>query len=118
MNAKRDPACIFCRIVAGEIPATIVSRDEHVIAIADANPQAPVHLLVLPVEHFVTIEETIAARPETAAALFRVAAALGTQGGGAAGFRLVVNTGSDGGQTVPHAHVHVLAGRPLGWPPG
>lgn len=119
MTVPRDSNCIFCKIVNGEVPATFLHRDEHVVAIADRNPQAPVHLLVLPVEHYSDLGAiTAAGRDDVAAALLRVAASLGTDRGGPAGFRLVVNTGADGGQTVGHAHVHVLAGRAMHWPPG
>lgn len=115
---SRDPGCIFCKIVAGEIPATPVYRDAHVLAIEDVNPQAPVHVLVLPLEHYATLGEIVTAgRGDVADALLRAANTLGSQRG-AGGFRLVVNTGPDGGQTVGHAHVHVLAGRPMHWPPG
>ncbi len=119
MTARRDSNCIFCKIVAGEIPSAVLHRDEHVVAIADLNPQAPVHLLVLPAEHYADLGAlTAAGRDDVAAALMRVAVSLGTERGGPAGFRLVVNTGADGGQTVGHAHVHVLAGRAMHWPPG
>jgi histidine triad (HIT) family protein len=119
MVAKSDPNCLFCKIAAGEIPSDTVYRDEFVVAIVDVNPQAPVHLLVLPIEHYPDLGATIAAgRADVANALVRAATALGTERGGPAGFRLVVNTGAEGGQTVAHAHVHVLAGRSMHWPPG
>ncbi len=111
--------CIFCKIAAGEVPAKIVYRDDNVVAIEDLNPQAPAHLLVIPREHFPTVVESIDDGGEAlTAAVFSVAARLGREHGGAGGFRLVVNTGPDGGQTVGHVHVHVLAGRPMAWPPG
>ena len=116
MSSSAD--CIFCKIAAGDIPATMLYRDEHVIAIADLNAQAPTHLLVMPVEHYANVNDFVAdASPEAVAALWRTAARLGREHG-AEGFRLVVNTGSHGGQTVDHLHVHVLAGRPMHWPPG
>lgn len=119
MERSNDPNCIFCKIAAGEIPATVAYRDDLVVAIGDVNPQAPVHLLVMPIEHYADLGAVIAAgRTDVAAALLHAATALGAERGGAAGFRLVVNTGADGGQTVGHAHVHVLAGRALQWPPG
>jgi len=119
MPQRRESDCIFCKIVAGEIPATMEHRDEHVVAVADLNPQAPVHLLVLPVEHYADVGAIAAeGRDDVAAALLRAAAMLGLRHGGDGGFRLVVNTGTHGGQTVGHAHVHVLAGRPMRWPPG
>ena len=109
--------CIFCEIVAGEIPAKIVHRENGVIAIEDVNPKAPVHLLVLPERHAANIVEyTVKGSAHEVASLMETAAALGAKYEG--GFRLVVNTGADGGQTVDHLHVHVLAGRHMRWPPG
>lgn len=109
--------CIFCKIAAGEILANIVYRDHDVIAIEDLNPQAPTHLLVMPIAHHATMAH---ASSDTALAgrLITVASKLGDERGGDGGFRLVVNTGPDGGQTVAHVHVHVLAGRRMTWPPG
>lgn len=113
-----DPSCIFCKIVAGEIPATFVHRDEDVVVITDVNPQAPKHLLVLPVEHVPNYPEFVGfASPELIAKLFSIAGQVGREQS-AQGFRAVINTGPDGGQTVDHLHVHVLAGRPMQWPPG
>ena len=110
--------CIFCKIIAGEIPSQFVYRDDDVVAFADVNPQAPKHLLVLPVKHIENVAAMAAVEPpELMAKLFSVAAKLGNDES-CGGFRLVVNTGSDGGQTVPHVHVHVLAGRRMEWPPG
>lgn len=110
--------CIFCKIARGEIPATIIERGDGVIAIADLNPQAPTHVLVLPVEHHATIAGLAEDDPATAGRLLATAAAIGRRVGGDRGFRLVVNSGADGGQTVDHVHVHVLAGRAMSWPPG
>ncbi len=110
--------CIFCKIVAGEIPAKIVHRKNGVIAIEDVNPQAPVHLLVLPERHVANIaEHTFKGSADEITRLMETAAEIGAKQGGS-GFRLVVNTGRDGGQTVDHLHVHVLAGRQMHWPPG
>jgi histidine triad (HIT) family protein len=112
-----ESSCIFCKIIAGEIPARFVHRDESVVAIADVNPQAPDHLLVMPIEHVRDLAEFVRAEPaQTIAGLWQVAARLGAEHPG--GFRAVVNTGVDGGQTVDHLHVHVLAGRHMTWPPG
>ena len=114
-----DDSCLFCRIARGEIPAKEIHRDDHVVAIEDVNPQAPAHALVLPLRHLDDV--TALANRENAAlahALMSAAARLGSELGGGRGFRLVVNTGPDGGQTVGHLHVHVLAGRPMRWPPG
>jgi histidine triad (HIT) family protein len=110
--------CPFCKIAAGEIPAKSVYRDDNVLAIEDINPQAPVHLLVMPVAHHANIGE-LSDADESAllAKLIEVATKLGRERGGD-GYRLVMNTGPDGGQTVDHLHVHVLAGRHMTWPPG
>ena len=113
-----EPSCIFCKIVAGEIPAQFAYRGEEIVAIADVNPQAPEHLLVMPVKHVRNVAAVADGEDDALmAALFSTAARLGRERA-SNGFRLVVNTGSDGGQTVDHVHVHVLAGRPLTWPPG
>jgi histidine triad (HIT) family protein len=121
-NALMDD-CIFCKIAAGEIPSKVVYRsdDGGVIAIEDVNPQAPTHLLVMPVKHYETLSDAVRAGSEDQAltsTLFEIASRLGRERGGARGFRLVVNTGPDGGQTVGHLHLHVLAGRRMTWPPG
>lgn len=110
--------CIFCKIAAGEIPAKPVYRDDRVLAIEDINPQAPTHLLVMPVAHHANIGVLSDAGDHALVAkLFEVASKLGRERG-ANGYRLVMNTGPDGGQTVDHLHVHVLAGRAMHWPPG
>jgi histidine triad (HIT) family protein len=113
--------CIFCRIVAGEVPAREVARSDHAMAFHDVNPQAPVHVLVVPLEHAATAAEAVAS-PNGAAVVadlmqlaVRVAGELGLEAGG---YRFVVNTGADGGQTVGHLHLHVLGGRAMHWPPG
>jgi histidine triad (HIT) family protein len=114
-----DSGCIFCRIAAGEIPSTVVFHDDDFIAIEDVNPQAPVHLLVMPIAHHPDIVDFSHSADETMMAkLFTIASQLGLQRTGSAGFRMVVNTGVQGGQTVDHLHVHVLGGRPMKWPPG
>jgi len=112
-----DSDCIFCKIVNKQIPAREVYRDAGVIAIEDINPQAPVHVLVIPVEHGRNLHDFAAlAGPERLGALLHRAGEIGrTLGPG--GYRVVMNEGSDGGQTVSHLHAHVLAGRPMGWPP-
>jgi histidine triad (HIT) family protein len=109
--------CIFCKIAAGEIPATFAYRDDDVVAIHDVNPQAPSHVLVMPVKHAANIDEfTASASPHEVAKLMRVAAQIGQQNGGQ--FRTVMNTGAQAGQTVDHLHLHILAGREMHWPPG
>jgi histidine triad (HIT) family protein len=110
--------CIFCKIAGGELPAKIVYRDGGVVAIEDLNPQAPAHLLVLPIGHHANVHDLALGDPSLTARLVEVASKLGRERGGERGFRLVFNTGSDGGQTVEHVHVHVLAGRRMEWPPG
>lgn len=111
-------SCIFCKIAAGGIAAHFAHRDEDVIAIADVNPQAPQHLLVLPVRHATNLPELAAAGDGALIAkLFATAAQLGREVSGD-GFRLVVNTGELGGQTVDHVHIHILGGRQMHWPPG
>jgi histidine triad (HIT) family protein len=108
--------CVFCRIAAGEIPATIVARTADAIAFRDLNPQAPTHVLVTPVRHLRSVSDADAA---TMGALMRLAADVAEQVGlGERGYRLVVNTGAHGGQSVDHLHVHLLGGRQMEWPPG
>lgn len=111
--------CIFCRIVAGSLPATPVLENEHVVAFRDVNPQAPVHVLIVPRRHVASVA---ALEPEDAglpAALLLAAAEVARREGlEAAGYRVVTNVGDDGGQSVDHLHLHVLGGRPLDWPPG
>ncbi|MEN3357911.1 MAG: histidine triad family protein [Mycobacteriales bacterium] len=110
--------CLFCRIVAGEIPATLVHQDERTLAFRDLNPQGPTHVLVIPKAHHPDVA-SLAGDPETLAAVHRAAATVAEQEGVAAdGWRLVFNTGANGGQTVFHVHGHVLGGRAFGWPPG
>ena len=111
--------CPFCRIVAGEIPAVKVHEDELIVAIRDLHPVAPVHLLLLPRVHIESAVDLTEADAPIAGRLLAVAAAL-TRSKGIAhgGYRLVVNAGADGGQTVGHLHVHLLGGRAMVWPPG
>ncbi|GAC1659810.1 MAG: histidine triad nucleotide-binding protein [Vulcanimicrobiaceae bacterium] len=115
---ERDPNCIFCKIVAGEVAATEVHRDDDVMVVVDVSPQAPKHLLVFPVQHYPDAANFAGyAPPELVAKFFSMGAQLGREQS-ANGFRLVVNQGSDGGQTINHVHMHVLAGRHFNWPPG
>ena len=112
--------CLFCRIVAGEIPATIVKRSADAVAIRDIDPRAPTHVLVIPTTHVAAVRD---ARSEGGQALVArllafaadVATELGLDGGG---YRLVTNTGPDAGQSVDHLHFHLLGGRKFTWPPG
>jgi histidine triad (HIT) family protein len=110
--------CLFCRIAAGEIPATIVHRDEAIVAFRDLNPKAPTHILVVPVTHVASAAELTAADGPMLGRLFAVAAEVARSEGLDGGFRLVLNTGPDGGQTVAHLHIHLLGGRSMAWPPG
>jgi histidine triad (HIT) family protein len=110
--------CLFCKIIAHEIPATIVHQDELVTAIRDINPAAPTHLLVMPNRHLVSVAEAGPDDGELLAALLLTAARLAAEAGLGGGFRLVANTGPDAGQSVHHLHVHVLGGRAMHWPPG
>jgi histidine triad (HIT) family protein len=110
--------CIFCKIASREIPAREVYRDCEIVAIEDLDPQAPTHLLVMPVQHHGDVVAASKEDPALVGRIAGVASKLGSERGGERGFRLVVNTGPDGGQTVGHLHVHVLAGRRLTWPPG
>ena len=111
--------CLFCRIVAGEVPATVVLETDRVLAFRDVNPQAPVHALVIPKDHHADVAALADADPALLGEVMAAAVAVARQEGLAEdGFRLAANTGRDGGQTVFHLHLHVLGGRALGWPPG
>jgi histidine triad (HIT) family protein len=113
------PDCLFCAIAAGDIPATIVLDGKRTLAFRDISPKAPTHVLVIPRDHY----PDIAALAEAGGGLLdelvgqahQVAVAEGIDG---SGYRIVFNTGAEGGQTVAHAHAHVLGGRPMTWPPG
>jgi histidine triad (HIT) family protein len=109
--------CLFCRIVAGEIPSEVVAETETAFAFRDVNPQAPLHVLVVPRTHVQNAAELADTEPATVAELVRVAAQVAADAGHH-GYRLILNTGEEAGQSVFHAHVHLLAGRPQAWPPG
>jgi histidine triad (HIT) family protein len=116
-----NSSCIFCRIVAGEIPATIVAQSDHGIAFRDLSPQAPVHVLVIPRRHVDSLAEATDTGADVAELgdLLRLAGEVARVSGVAdSGYRVVANTGREGGQTVGHLHFHVLGGRPMAWPPG
>jgi len=108
------PDCIFCKIAQHQIPVPAVFEDEFCIAFPDLNPQAPTHLLVIPKQHYANVAEAPA---EVLGPLTHQAAQL-AQAKLPNGFRLVINTGDDGGQTVHHLHIHILGDRPMHWPPG
>jgi histidine triad (HIT) family protein len=109
-------SCLFCRIVRGEIPARIVREDEHTVAFRDIDPKAPTHVLVIPRVHVASLDE--ARDPALVGQVMLAAAEVAASEGIAGGYRTVINTGADAGQTVHHLHVHVLGGRKLTWPPG
>ena len=110
-------SCLFCRIVRGEIPAKLVAETAECVAFRDINPQAPTHVLVIPREHVPSLAE--ATDPALVGRLALLAAEIARQEGIAeGGYRTVINTGADAGQTVFHIHLHLLGGRPLSWPPG
>jgi histidine triad (HIT) family protein len=112
-----DPDCLFCKVVAGDLPADVVRRTETVVAFRDINPQAPTHVLVVPVAHHPDVAALAAADPRGLADLVTVGREVATEEGHD-DYRLVFNTGPQAGQTVFHVHGHVLAGRALTWPPG
>ena len=114
-----EPGCLFCRIVAGEIPADVIHRDDRSVVIRDINPQAPTHLLVIPQEHIESLDEASQKDEALLGYLLRVAARVANAAGLAeGGYRTVINNGAGAGQSVFHLHVHVLGGRPMNWPPG
>ena len=111
--------CLFCKIIQKKIPARIVHEDENVLAFEDINPQAPVHVLVIPKKHIATTLEISPADHGLVGRLFEAASAIAhARGIAERGFRLVMNTNPESGQTVYHIHLHLLGGRPMHWPPG
>lgn len=115
MTSAED--CLFCKIVAGEVPADLVLTTDHVVAFRDINPVAPTHVLVVPRDHHSDAAATAAADPEAVGRLVAAAAEVAsTEGVG--DYRLVFNTGTEVGQSVFHTHLHLLGGRPMTWPPG
>ena len=112
-------SCIFCRIASYELAATIVHDDEHTIAFRDLHPKAPTHILIIPKVHLSSVNEVAPEHAEALGHLFLAARSIAeAEGVAKRGYRLVVNTGSDSGQTVDHIHVHLMAGRAMTWPPG
>jgi len=112
--------CLFCRIVKGEIPATIVKRTDDAVAFRDIDPRAPAHVLVIPTRHVAAVRDASGSDGDVLlGGLLRFAAQVATELGlDAGGYRIVTNTGKDAGQSVDHLHFHVLGGRKLTWPPG
>lgn len=110
--------CLFCKIVAGTIPAKAIYQDEQCIAFADINPQAPTHFLVVPRQHIASLASIGSGHSTLLGHLLSAATDIAREKGLANGYRVVINTGPDGGQSVDHLHLHVLGGRHLTWPPG
>ena len=114
----RTADCLFCKIVAGDIPATVVHETDTTLAFRDLEPQAPTHVLVVPRSHYPNAAALADGEPATAADLFASARHIADEEGLGGGYRLVFNTGPDAHQTVFHVHMHLLGGRAMGWPPG
>ncbi len=111
--------CLFCKIVAGDVPATVVHDNDDVLVFRDLNPMAPTHVLVIPKRHIVGADHITPADGDVLAAMYAAAKAVAdAEGIGESGYRTVFNVGPDSGQTVPHLHLHVLGGRGMSWPPG
>lgn len=110
--------CIFCKIASGEIPSTRVYEDDLCVAFKDLEPQAPVHILIIPREHIASAAEITQENSSIVAHIFEVAAKLAKENKLEKGWRIVSNVGEDGGQSVKHMHFHLLGGRPMAWPPG
>jgi histidine triad (HIT) family protein len=111
--------CLFCRIAAGDGPADVVAGNDHAVGFRDINPVADTHVLVIPRAHHANLAEVAEAEPETLVQMVRLARTIAEADGVAAdGYRLVANTGAAAHQTVFHAHLHLLGGRSMGWPPG
>ena len=115
MDQEKD--CLFCNIAKKEIPSDIVYEDENVLAFKDINPQAPVHIVIIPKEHYANILE-VDENSDTFKHLIKAAQKISKELNLDDGFRLVINTGEEGGQTVNHLHLHLLGGRFMEWPPG
>ena len=116
---RRDPTCLFCKIVAGEIPSTRVVEDDIVLAIRDIAPRAPTHVLVLPKEHVASAADLTDADAPLVGRIFATAADIArSEGIAEGGYRIVTNIGAWGGQTVDHLHFHLMGGRAFTWPPG
>lgn len=114
---ERDPSCLFCRIIAGELPSTMIYENDAAIVVADIAPQAPVHVLAMPRRHIPSIADIAPSDATTLAAVLDAAnSAARLQGIGDSGYRLIVNFGVDAGQSVQHLHVHVMGGRALALP--
>jgi histidine triad (HIT) family protein len=114
-----DNDCLFCKVIAGDIPAEFVHQDDRCVVIRDINPQAPTHVLVIPLEHIESLDDASQKDEALLGHLLRVAARVANDGGlSETGYRAVINTGAGAGQSVFHLHVHLLGGRTMNWPPG
>jgi histidine triad (HIT) family protein len=113
-----NPDCLFCKISSGTIPVTRLFENDHVLAFPDINPQAPVHILIIPKQHFGSLVHTTPSEAELLGQLLNAATEVAQQQHLDTGFRIIINTGPDGGQTVDHLHLHLLGGRHMHWPPG
>jgi histidine triad (HIT) family protein len=111
-------SCLFCRIIDGSIPSKAIYQDDQCYAFADINPQAPVHVLIVPRQHIASIADAGNEHSALIGHLHWAAAEIARSKGLTQGYRTVINTGKDGGQTVDHIHVHLLGGRSMSWPPG
>ncbi len=111
-------SCLFCKIVSGDIPATIVERTETTVAFRDIAPVSPTHVLVVPTTHVPNLADAIDVDPQIVTEVLAHCARIAAAEGLAGGYRVVINTGPDAGQSVDHLHAHVLGGRPHSWPPG
>ncbi len=111
-------SCIFCKIAAGEIPSKAIYQDDSTYAFADISPKAPVHILIIPREHITSLIEVSDHHRDLLGHLMWVAAEIARKQQLNNGYRIVVNAGEDGGQTVEHLHLHLMGGRPMTWPPG
>ena len=114
-----EESCLFCRMIAGEIPGDFIHQDDHCVVLRDINPQAPTHVLVIPREHLDSLDDASQKDEALLGHLLRVAARVANDEGHAEnGYRTVINTGAGAGQSVFHLHIHLLGGRPMAWPPG
>jgi histidine triad (HIT) family protein len=118
VTTQRDPDCLFCRIVAGEIPSDSVLEDDDVIAFRDIAPRAPTHVLVVPRRHIPDIHALGPTDGPLLSALFAAVRRIADDAGLERGYRVVTNVGAESGQSVFHLHLHLLGGRPMSWPPG
>jgi histidine triad (HIT) family protein len=111
-------SCLFCQTAANTIPVVRLYENEHILAFPDINPQAPTHILIIPKQHHSSLAHTAGTDAPLLGELLAAAVEVAQQQGLTNGYRTVINTGPDGGQTVEHLHLHLLGGRPMHWPPG